>query len=471
VIERSRCPVPSGGGPITEDVAALWEGWMWQVDELLADERLVELVYEALAQRWAHSRTRGRRDTPADVVLRLLVLKHVRNWSYGVLEREVRANLVYREFTHVGAGKVPDAKTLGRIGIALGPSVVERLHGTLVAIAFEQGVVQGSRMRVDTTVVETNIHYPTDASLLGDGVRVLTRTMKKITKLAGAVGAVLRDRSRSAQRCLIQIGRAARSRSDQGKQRMQQCYRRLLAIAGRVVGQAKRFAQEVESGCKRSVDLLEQMTLEGHRAYIETMLPLVQQVMRQTRQRINHGNTHSPGKIVSLFEPHTEIIRKGKAGKPTEFGKMVKIQEAEQQIVTHYEVYDRRPADSDLVVPAVELHTQQFGQAPKLVTADAGFFSAANEAAARELGVKRICMPNYSSKSPQRRLLERKRWFREAQRWRTGCEGRISLLKRRHGLNRCRYRGEDGMRRWVGLGVIADNLINIGLTLNAAAAE
>jgi len=307
--------------------------------------------------------------------------------------------------------------------------------------------------------------------LLGDGVRVLTRTMKKITKLAGAGGAVLRDRSRSTQRCLIQIGRAARSRSDQGKQRLQQCYRRLLAISGRVAGQAKRFAQEVASGCKRSVDLLQQMTLQGHRAYIETMLPLVQQVMRQTRQRINHGNTHSPGKIVSLFEPHTEIIRKGKAGKPTEFGKMVKIQEVEQQIVTHYEVYDQRPADSDLVVPAVELHKQQFGHAPKLMTTDAGFFSAANEAAARELGVKRISMPNRSSKSPQRRLLERKRWFREAQRWRTGCEGRISLLKRRHGLNRCRYKGEDGMRRWVGLGVIADNLINIGQALNAAEAE
>ncbi len=201
------------------------------------------------------------------------------------------------------------------------------------------------------------------------------------------------------------------------------------------------------------------------------MLPRVQQVMRQTRQRINHGNTHSPGKIVSLFEPYTEIIRKGKAGKPTEFGKMVKIQEAEQQIVTHYEVYDRRPADSDLVVATIELHKQQFGHAPKLMTTDAGFFSAANEAAARELGVKRISMPNRSSKSPQRRLLERKRWFRNAQRWRTGCEGRISLLKRRHGLNRCRYKGEDGMRRWVGLGVIADNLINIGQALNAAGAR
>jgi IS5 family transposase len=469
VIERSRCPLPSGGGPIAEDVAALWEGWMRHVDELLADEQLVGLVFDALARRWTHSRTRGRRGTPADVVLRLLVLKHVRNWSYSVLEREVRANLVYRQFTHVGAGKVPDAKTLGRIGLALGPAVVERLHQRVVTISRECGIVQGRRMRVDTTVVETNIHYPTDASLLGDGVRVLTRTMKKITKLAGAVGAVLRDRSRSTQRCLIQIGRAARSRSDQGKQRLQQCYRRLLAISSRVAGQAKRFCQEVASGCKRSVDLLQQMRLQGHRAYIETMLPLVQQVMRQTRLRINHGNTHWPGKIVSLFEPHTEIIRKGKAGKPTEFGKMVKIQEVEQQIVTHYEVYDRRPADCELVVPAVELHKQQFGHAPKLLTTDAGFFSAANEAAARELGVKRISMPNRSSKSPQRRLLERKRWFREAQRWRTGCEGRISLLKRRHGLNRCRYKGEDGMRRWVGLGVIADNLINIGQALKAAA--
>jgi len=198
---------------------------------------------------------------------------------------------------------------------------------------------------------------------------------------------------------------------------------------------------------------------------------LAAQGQAEPRHRCRAKQGHSPGKIVSLFEPHTEIIRKGKAGKPTEFGKMVKIQEAEQQIVTHYEVYDRRPADSDLVVAAIELHKQQFGHAPKLMTTDAGFFSAANEAAARELGVKRISMPNRSSKSPQRRLLERKRWFREAQRWRTGCEGRISLLKRRHGLNRCRYKGEDGMRRWVGLGVIADNLINIGQALNAAGAE
>jgi IS5 family transposase len=191
------------------------------------------------------------------------------------------------------------------------------------------------------------------------------------------------------------------------------------------------------------------------------MIPRTRQVMRQARERVFGGNVHAAGKLVSLFEPHTEVIRKGKAAKPTEFGKMVKIQEAERQIVTHYEVYDERPSDADLLIPALEIHAQQFGQAPRLVTADAGFFSTRNEAAAHERGVKRVAIPNLSTKSAQRKKLQKKRWFRNAQKWRTGCEGRISLLKRRHGLNRCRYKGPAGMKRWVGLGVIADNLINI----------
>src|SRR5437764_11241091 len=136
---------------------------MREVDEVLADAQLLAIVYEALAQRWPKSRTRGRKGTPAEVVLRLLLLKHIRNWSYAVLEREVRANLVYRQFTRVGAEKVPDAKTLGRWGLALGPDVVKQIHDRMVVIARSQGIVAGRRMRVDTTVVETNIHYPTDS--------------------------------------------------------------------------------------------------------------------------------------------------------------------------------------------------------------------------------------------------------------------------------------------------------------------
>lgn len=153
------------------------------------------------------------------------------------------------------------------------------------------------------------------------------------------------------------------------------------------------------------------------------MLPRVQQVIQQTRTRIFGGETRAEGKILSLFEPSTEVIRKGKAGKPNEFGKMVKLQEAENQIVTDFEVYQQRPSDSDLLIPAIESHQQKLGCAPHLVAADAGFYSASNEAVAKEKGVKQVCVPNRSTKSADRRREQKKRWFRNGQKWRTGCEG------------------------------------------------
>jgi len=469
VIELYRRQRNFAEGLIAEEVSELWEGWMRHVDEVLGDQALLGIVYEALAQRWPMSRTRGRKGTPAEVVLRLLLLKHIRNWSYAILEREVRANLVYRQFTRVGAEKVPDAKTLGKLGLALGPEVIEKIHQRVVAIAQEKKLVQGRKLRVDTTVVETDIHYPTDSSLLGDGVRVLTRAMKAIAQVAGAVGAKLRDRSRSVKYRLLEIGRASRGRTGQSQEKLAQAYRKLLSATGRVVGQAKRFAREVAEGIKRSASITDQALLEASRQYLETMIPRVQQVMRQTRERVLKDNARVAGKIVSIFEPHTEIIRKGKAAKPTEFGKLIKVQEGEGQIITHYQVYEERPADSDLFIPALEAHQRQLGRLPRLATADAGFFSALNEAAAHAMGVQRVSVPNRSTKSPERKKLQRKRWFRKAQKWRTGCEGRISLLKRRHGLNRCRYKGQPGMERWVGLGAIGDNLINIGRALTAAA--
>ncbi len=469
MIEMRRRQLSFGDGLIAEEVSDLREDWMEHADEVLADEEIVAIVYGALAKRHPNSRCRGRRGTPAEVVLRLLTLKHIRNWSYEELEREVRANLVYRDFTRVGGGKMPDAKTMGRWGVALGPQVIAQIHERMVAIAKEKGVIKGRKMRVDTTVVETNIHYPTDSSLLGDGVRVLTRIMKKITAIAGAVGTTLRDRSRSVKLRVLDIARAARSKAKPGREKLNRAYGQLLSSTSRVVGQAKRFAQDVAVGVKRAGSLSKQLALEGMRTEIERMVPLIRQVMKQTRARIFRGDTRSEGKIVSLFEPSTEIIRKGKAGKPTEFGKMVKLQEAENQIIINYEVYGRRPNDSDLLVAAVETHQALLGRAPHLVAADAAFYSAKNEAAAKAKGVKRVCIPNRSTKSPERKREQKKRWFRNGQKWRTGCEGRISVVKRRNGLDRCLYRDEVGMHRWVGLGVIADNLVNIGRAMEKQA--
>jgi len=234
VIELRRVQLSFGDGLIAAEVTDLREAWMRHADAVLADEQIVASVYEALAKRHPRSRSRGRHGAPAEVVLRLLVLKHVRNWSYQVLEREVRANLIYRDFTRVGGGKVPDAKTMGRWGVALGPAVVRQIHERLVKIALDRGVVAGRRMRVDTTVVETDIHYPTDSSLLGDGVRVLTRGMKRVSAIAGRVGTVLRDRSRSVKLRVIEIARAARSKGPQSRERLERLYGRLLGKTSRL---------------------------------------------------------------------------------------------------------------------------------------------------------------------------------------------------------------------------------------------
>jgi IS5 family transposase len=462
VIEARRAQLNFAEGLIAEEVSDLWEDWMRPADQVLDDDQLLTTVYEALAKRSPKSRTRGRRGTPAEVVLRLLLLKHVRNWSYEVVEREVRANLVYRSFTRVGGGKVPDDTVMNKWALALGPEVIERIHKRVVAIAQENEIVEGRKMRLDTTVVETNIHYPTDSSLLGDGVRVLTRAMKRIAAMVGDAGAKLRDRSRSVKYRILEIGRAARSKGGAGKERLQQGYENLLASVSRVVGQAKRFSREIGTGVKTSRDVFKQAALEGLRKELDTMAPRVKQVMQQARARVFGGDTHVPEKLVSIFEPTTEVIRKGKASKPTEFGKMVKIQEGENQIITSFEVYEKRPSDSELLIPGIESHEEQLGRTPRVVAGDAAFYSAANEKQAREKGVKRVCVPNRSTKSAERKREQKKPWFRNGQKWRTGCEGRISVLKRRHGLRRCLYKGDAGMQRWVGLGVIADNLIHIG---------
>ena len=452
-----------GDGFVAEEISDLWEPWMRHADQALNDDQLLEIVQQELSKRLKKSKTRGRPGTTAEVVVRMLLLKHMRGWSFEDLTREVRANLVYRDFASIGAGKVPDDKTMGRLARQLGPEAIEKLHRRTVEIALANKVVEGRRMRVDTTVVETNIHYPTDSTLMGDGVRVLTRVMKKVAAEVGEVGAKFRDRSRSVKRRLLEIVYAARNKSESGQQKMKAAYGKLLETTGRVVGQAKKFSAALANKAEQDG----RAVLQKAKKQLDEMIPRVKQVMNQARARVLEGNTRSEDKILSVFEPDTEVIRKGKASKPTEFGKLVKIQEAENQIVIHCEVFDRRPSDSDLLTPSIEKHQELLNRVPDLVAADAGFFSAANEASAKELGVKQVAVPSRSTKSEKRKKQQKARWFKDAQKWRTGCEGRISVLKRRHGLNRSRYKGTQGMKRWVGLGVMADNLINIGLHLAA----
>ena len=444
----------------------LWPDWLRKIDTLLEDEAVIETVAQALEARWPQSRRRGRPGTPADVVLRMLILKHLFDWSYDDLEREVRANLVYRAFTRIDAGEVPDAKTILKIAGALGPAVIEQLHRQVVEVAKRAGVTHGRRFRIDTTVVETNVHYPTDSSLLQDGVRVLTRTMHRASAVLGDTRRV-RDRRRSVGRQVLIIGRQARS--PETRDALVRSYRQLMATTRAVARDATTMVRRINQRL-RTASHAAATTLTAARQQLQQVQPLVTRILAQTRARVLGGDTHVPDKVLSLFEPHTEAIRKGKIAKPTEFGKLVTIQESEHQIITAYQVHDRRPADMTLWTPALDRHVAIFERPPDIAAGDRGFASAANEAAAVQRGVRRVILPRPGRKTPARRAYERQRWFRRGQRWRVGCEGRISVIKRRHGLRRCRYRGADGTARWVGLGVIANNLMCSATFLHARAA-
>jgi IS5 family transposase len=224
-------------------------------------------------------------------------------------------------------------------------------------------------------------------------------------------------------------------------------YQGLLRITRRVVRDAEAVVRRLPARPRPRVQPLV--------AGLHATLAVVRQVLAQTRARVLRGDTHYPHKVVSVFEPHTEILRKGKLAKPTEFGRLVKIQEAEAQFITDYQVCERGVADRALWVPALDRHLALFGRPPQLAVADGGFASPTNEHAAGVRHVRHVVLPRHPRAT-------RSRAARAALRWRTGSEGRISALKRCHGLRRCRYRGSSGMQRWVGLGVIANNLKVLG---------
>ena len=177
----------------------------------------------------------------------MLILKQVRHWSYERLEREVRANVVYRSFCRMGMEKVPDAKTLVRLGPAIGPEVIAELQERIVALAQQQGVIRGRKMRVDTTVVESNLHYPSDSGLLNDGRRVLTRTMKKIERKVGGRKRKVRNRMRSVTKRVIAIGHGLRYKGAEGELKRQREYGQLLRWTRQILNDSGSVLQEVQA--------------------------------------------------------------------------------------------------------------------------------------------------------------------------------------------------------------------------------
>ncbi len=426
-----------------------------QLDTLLDDDTLFQAVKADLARRRPRTRIDGRPSTPVEVVLRMLVVKHLYGWSYEQTEQWVADSLVLRQFCRVYAERVPDDTTLMRWANLIQPATLHTLLDHIVGLARQLRVTRGQKLRIDGTVVETQIHHPTDSTLLHDGVRVLSRTLAKAKQFLQGTAALApdacQDRTRSAKRQMKRITEAARQRGEQAEQAMRGAYRRLLDITETVRDRAQQVGAALRA----------QATERAHHVAdtLDHYLPLVEHVIAQTTRRVFDGEAvPASDKIVSLFEPHTAIIRKGKPGRPTEFGRVLWLDEVDGGIISRYEVLAGNPPEPEQLPRSLDHHRAVFAHPPRLLAGDRGVHSSANERYAAAQGVRQVVLPKPGAKSAKRIAHEQQRWFRRGHDWRSGMEGRISGLKRRHRLDRCRNHGADGMERWVGWGIIAHDL-------------
>jgi IS5 family transposase len=449
--------------PLARQVDLLKDDLLDPVDVLLDDQELVSLVRQRLASRRPLSPRTGRPCIAPDRLLRCCVLKHLKGWSFRELERELRSNLVYRRFTRFDADPTPDYSTFSRCFALLGADMTRRIHDRVVAQACEEQVARGRKLRTDTTVVESNVHYPTDSALLGDGIRVLTRSLKGIAKhcAAGAVPVV--NHGRAVKRRLMEISRAAKVLTDANRQRLKDGYGKILKLTRRVLRQATTVAEDLRAGRLAVAGSL--VSVLAREAELRHFIPLVENVVAQTQKRVYGGDRHVVGKVLSLFEPHTQAICKGKAHKPTEFGRLVRLDEVENGIVSGYEVLEGNPADTKAWSAALTHHQVSFGRSPRMATADRGYYSAKNQKDAEDSGVEKVALPARGRLSKARTKRQKERWFRRALRWRAGIEARISTLKHPFSMLRATYKGDEGFQRYVGWCVITQNLVSMARTL------
>jgi len=445
--------------PLAKQAALLKDDLLEPVDQLLDDPLLVDLVRDCLAGRRPASARTGRPGIAPDRLLRCCVLKHLKGWSFRDLDRELRSNLIYRRFTRFDAEATPTYSAFSRLFAVLSPAVTEQIHQRVVGLAREQGAASGRKIRVDSTAIETNVHYPTDSTLLGDGIRVLSRSLKRMAAECQAGVLEVVNHGRAVKHRLLEISRAAKSLTQASRQRMQESYQKLLGLTRSAVRQAGLALRRCESGRLPVVGSVLRMEVQA--GQLRHFLPLVEKVITQTQERVFEGNRHVEGKVLSLFEPHTQVIRKGKAHKPNEFGRLVRIDEVENGIVSGYQILEGNAADTDSWLPALEQHEATFGHVPAMATADRGFFSAENERKAEDLGVEKVALPARGRLSKTRAKRQKQRWFKRALRWRAGEEATISHLKNPFSLRRATYKGERGFKRYVGWSVITKNLFSI----------
>ena len=409
----------------------------------------------------------GRPSVPIETYLRLMFLKFRYRLGYELLCREVADSISWQRFCRIPlGGRVPHPTTLVKLTRRVGPAAVAQLNQTLLANAASHKLLRTHKVRADTTVVEANVCYPTDAGMLAKAISKLAHTIGRVQAAGGATRTRTRDRRRAARRRAHQLARSLRARSGQAKQQVAERTAELVGLAERAAADAARVARNA----RRQLDRADSQASGRLTRLVEDLqitIERTQQVIGQARTRLAGQTPDGATRLVSLHDPDARPIVKGRLGKPVEFGYKAQATDNADGVVLDYLVEVGNPADAPLLVPAIQRIIQQTGRVPGAATADRGYGEAAIDDDLHALGVEQVAIPRKGTPGAARQAHEHTRSFRRLVKWRTGSEGRISHLKHRYGWDRTLMDGIDGARSWCGQGVFAHNLVKIGGLLQA----
>ena len=423
---------------------------------------LAEKVRQDLGRGLKHPNT-GRNGLAPEQVLRSLILMRIKNWDYRELRERIADGYTLRRFTGLGSKPVPKHDAFNRAFNRLTPATIEAINDLVVRAAVKAEFDDGSKLRVDTTVVQTNIHHPTDSTLVWDSVRVITRLIGLVGKLVPGGVTGFRNRTRAVRRRMQQIQRMT---AIQRRQQQVPKYRELIKTAQSVIESARQVLDQTKD--VGGLDPMGELTLKSLRQQIDSYCTMADRVVDQARRRVLlEEKVPNDEKLFSIFEPHTDIIKRGKTLTPVEFGHKVFLAESAKGLITQYKILKGNPPDQLHVKMSLERHKEIFGCPPDLYSTDRGFYDLSNIDACKTAGVKQECMPQRGgTKSALRAAHEKSPAFKKGQRFRAGIEGRISVLFRGRGMKRCLSAGLDRFEILVGSCVLANNLMKIAHLIN-----
>jgi len=417
-----------------------------RVDKLLGDERFLTPFQAKFGTKM------GRPTTAVATYLRMMYLKYRYQLGYEVLVKEVKDSFAWRRFCHLSLDEsVPDSSTLIKLTHKYGEGTVKALNEALVLELKESKVVRGKKLRIDTTVVESDIHYPTDTGLLNDGIRVITRTVTRLKGLVPGIGRQFKKHTRKAKKLYLRLVKVMKGRTGKDAEALKKTRGELVKMSEKVIADGQAVQSELVLQEEKSPQV------KGLNRQLGDWIEGLAKIVEQTKEVIR-GNRHLPRRLVSLFDAGARPVRKGKAHKDTEFGRKVLIGETDHGIISTYQVLAENPADVTLLKDGVKGHRRLFRKRLKAVAGDRGLYSQANGDWLKDGGVRQVSIPARGKISKERRLYQRQFWFKRLQRFRAGAEARISLLKRKFGLGRALMRGDSGTKIWVGQGIFTHNL-------------